>query len=48
MDTVALDNRLSKRTVDFLSHHCKLLIDDKWVAAASGKTFPVYNLATIP
>ncbi|HEY7688030.1 MAG TPA: aldehyde dehydrogenase family protein [Dongiaceae bacterium] len=46
MDTVALDNRLSKPTVAFLQAHRKLLVDGKWVAAASGKTFPVYNPAT--
>jgi len=46
MDTVALDSRLSKPTVEFLSSHRKLLVDGKWVAAASGKTFPVYNPAT--
>jgi phenylacetaldehyde dehydrogenase len=46
MDTVALDNRLSKPAVAFLSHHRKLLIDGKLVDAASGKTFPVYNPAT--
>src|SRR5262245_11981602 len=46
MDTVALDNRLSKPTVAFLSDHRRLLIDGKWVAAASGKTFPIYNPAT--
>jgi len=46
MDTVALDSRLSKPTVEFLSSHRKLLVGGKWVAAASGKTFPVYNPAT--
>jgi phenylacetaldehyde dehydrogenase len=46
MDTVALDSRLSKPTVAFLSNHRKLLVDGKWVPAASGKTFPVYNPAT--
>src|SRR5262245_15864583 len=46
MDTVALDSRLSKPTVEFLSSHRKLLVDGKWVPAASGKTFPVYNPAT--
>jgi len=46
MDTVALDSRLSKPTVEFLSSHRKLLVDGKWVGAASGKTFPVYNPAT--
>lgn len=46
MDTIALDGRLSKPTTDFLSHHRRLLIDGEWVAAASGKTFSVYNPAT--
>src|SRR5262245_38766037 len=46
MDTAALDSRLSRATTDFLSRDRKLLIDDQWVAAASGKTFPVYNPAT--
>ena len=30
----------------FMSEPRKMLIDGKWVAAASGKTFPVYNPAT--
>src|SRR5271169_13339 len=46
MDTVALDSRLSKSAAAFVSQHRKLLIDGEWVAAASGKTFPVYNPAT--
>jgi phenylacetaldehyde dehydrogenase len=46
MDTVELDSRLSKSTASFLSVNRNLLIDDQWVAAASGKTFPVYNPAT--
>src|SRR5215470_16989386 len=46
MDAVALDSRLSKSAVAFLSNHRKNFIDGKWVAAASGKTFPVYNPAT--
>ncbi|MGH6880711.1 MAG: aldehyde dehydrogenase family protein, partial [Hypericibacter sp.] len=46
MDTVALDNRLSKPTAEFLQRRHKLLIDGEWVAAASGKLFPVYNPAT--
>ncbi|HET6221795.1 MAG TPA: aldehyde dehydrogenase family protein, partial [Dongiaceae bacterium] len=37
---------MSKPTVAFLSSHRKLLVDGRWVAAASGKTFPVYNPAT--
>ncbi len=46
MDTVALDRRLGPRVADRLGHHGQLLIDGKFVAAASGKTFPVYNPAT--
>ncbi|HWW82158.1 MAG TPA: aldehyde dehydrogenase family protein [Vicinamibacterales bacterium] len=46
MQTMALDSRLSEPTTAFLSQHRKLLIDDEWVTAASGKTFPVYNPAT--
>ncbi|MCC7048693.1 MAG: aldehyde dehydrogenase family protein [Alphaproteobacteria bacterium] len=46
MDTVALDSRLSKPATAFLSQHRKLLINGKWVGAASGKTFSVYNPAT--
>jgi phenylacetaldehyde dehydrogenase len=46
METLALDARLSQPTAAFLSRNHKLLIDDEWVAAASGKTFPVYTPAT--
>src|SRR4029077_11141687 len=46
MEQFALDSRLSKPTATFLSHHRKLLIDGEWVAAASGKTFSVYDPAT--
>jgi acyl-CoA reductase-like NAD-dependent aldehyde dehydrogenase len=46
MATATFDGRLSTPTVDFLSRPHKLLIDDQWVAAASGKTFPVYDPAT--
>jgi phenylacetaldehyde dehydrogenase len=46
MSTVAIDSRVSKRTSDFLTQERKLFIDDEWVEAASGKTFPVYNPAT--
>jgi phenylacetaldehyde dehydrogenase len=46
MDTIALDNRISRTNQDFLKEHRKLLINGKWVGAASGKTFPVYNPAT--
>jgi phenylacetaldehyde dehydrogenase len=46
MNTVAVDSRLSEPTTAFLSRDRALLIDDQWVSAASGKTFPVYNPAT--
>jgi phenylacetaldehyde dehydrogenase len=46
MNTLALDSRLSEPTAAFLSHNRKLLINDEWVPAVSGKTFPVYNPAT--
>ena len=46
MDTIALDPRLSGATREFLGRGGKLLIDGKLVAAASGKSFPVYNPAT--
>jgi len=46
MDTIAIDSRLSPQTKDFLSRKARLLIGGKWVDAASGKTFPVYNPAT--
>ena len=46
MDTIAINLRLSQPTKDFLSRRARLLIGGKWVDAASGKTFPVYNPAT--
>jgi phenylacetaldehyde dehydrogenase len=46
MDTIALDPRLSQPVRSFLERRGKLLIDGELVAAASGKTFPVYNPAT--
>jgi len=46
MDTIALDPRLSQPVRAFLERGGKLLIDGKLVAAASGKSFPVYNPAT--
>ena len=46
MDTIALDPRLGAPVREFLGRGGKLLIDGKLVAAASGKSFPVYNPAT--
>jgi hypothetical protein len=45
MDTIALDPRL-KHARGFLERKTGMLIDGKFVPAASGKTFPVYNPAT--
>ena len=45
MDTIALDPRL-KHSRGFLERRAAMLIDGKFVPAASGKTFPVYNPAT--
>jgi phenylacetaldehyde dehydrogenase len=46
MEAATLDTRLSDATTAFLSKSRKILINDEWVDAASGKTFPVYNPAT--
>jgi phenylacetaldehyde dehydrogenase len=46
MATATFDSRLSTPTVNFLSRPHRLLIDNEWVSAASGKTFPVYDPAT--
>lgn len=46
MATVAIDPRVSHSTADFVTTNHKMLIDGRFVAAASGKTFPVYNPAT--
>jgi hypothetical protein len=43
--TTALPN-LQKSVTEFLSKPRKMLIDGKWVEAASGKTFETYNPAT--
>jgi phenylacetaldehyde dehydrogenase len=39
---IQIDSRVS----DFIAQPRKMLIDGKWVNAASGKTFPTYNPAT--
>jgi len=38
--------QLEDRVTDFISKPRKMLINGKWVEAASGKTFPTYNPAT--
>ena len=40
---VGIDPRVS----DFLEKPHQILIDGKWMNAASGKTFPTYNPATV-
>ena len=46
MSATATAPQLHNRVEEFISHPRKMFIDGKWVAAASGKTFPVYNPAT--
>ena len=40
MATLSIDPRLSSRTADFVSSTHSMLIDGRFVAAASGQTFP--------
>ncbi|QNI31517.1 aldehyde dehydrogenase family protein [Alloacidobacterium dinghuense] len=46
MATIALDPRLGKKSADFIAQTHRIYVDGKFVNAASGKTFPVYNPAT--
>ncbi len=46
MATLSIDPRVSGRTADFVATDHRMLIDGRFVTAASGKTFPVYNPAT--
>jgi len=46
MATIPVDSRINSKTADFVSRQHRMLIDGRFVAAASGKTFPVYNPAT--
>jgi phenylacetaldehyde dehydrogenase len=41
-----MDSRVTPKTADFFSRQHSMFIDGSFVAAASGKTFPVYNPAT--
>jgi phenylacetaldehyde dehydrogenase len=45
MATISIDPRVSGRTADFVTADHRMLIDGRFVSAASGKTFPVYNPA---
>src|SRR4030095_13340818 len=46
MSIAATEVRLDKKVRSFVKERRKLLIDGKWVEAASRKTFPVENPAT--
>lgn len=46
MGVMTLDYPVRASTAEFVSRPRKLLIDNQWVDAASGKTFPVFNPAT--
>src|ERR1700743_2652911 len=46
MATIPGDSRLNSKTAEFFSRQHRMLIDGRFVLAASGKTFPVYNPAT--
>ena len=46
MATIPVDSRIGSKTAEFFSRQHRMLIDGRFVLAASGKTFPVYNPAT--
>ena len=46
MATTAPAPSLDQNVTKFISKTHKILINGKWVEAASGKTFPTYNPAT--
>jgi phenylacetaldehyde dehydrogenase len=46
MATIPIDSRIDPKTAEFFTRKHRMLIDGKFVTAASGKTFPVYNPAT--
>src|SRR6202167_198624 len=46
MATIPVDSRIDSKTAEFVSRQHRMLIDGRFVPAASGKTFPVYNPAT--
>ena len=46
MSTAVSTAQMHNRVQEFVSRPRKMFIDGKWVAAASGKTFPSYNPAT--
>ncbi len=46
MATLPIDSRASSRTADFLTQKHRMFIGGRFVFAASGKSFPVYDPAT--
>jgi phenylacetaldehyde dehydrogenase len=46
MATIPVDSRITSKTAEFFARQHRMLIDGRFVLAASGKTFPVYNPAT--
>ena len=46
MATLTVDPRVSGSTAEFVSGRHLMYVDGRFVNAASGKTFPVYNPAT--
>ena len=46
MPTATVEPKLSPAVTKFIAHPRKMLIDGKWVNAASGKTFETFNPAT--
>jgi phenylacetaldehyde dehydrogenase len=46
MATIPVDSRITSKTAEFFSRQHRMLIDGRFVLAASGKTFPVYNPAS--
>jgi phenylacetaldehyde dehydrogenase len=46
MATIPVESRIGAKTAEFFSRQHRMLIDGRFVLAASGKTFPVYNPAT--
>ena len=46
MATLPIDSRISSSTANFVTQKHRMFIDGRFVLAASGKTFPVYNPAS--
>ena len=46
MATIAIDPRISGATADFVTRSHQMYVDGRFVTAASGKSFPVFNPAT--